>query len=95
MWPEKEEDFTKGQCENKMVDIIFPKEIAVKAGLEIHICVRFHEGENFFCMTWMGYEVENYTNEECIFDIIDSEECTKGKTDHYFGQIPRIHYLDG
>jgi hypothetical protein len=48
-WPEKEEDFTTAQVENKMVDVIFPKEVPVKQGLQIHIGVRFHEGENFFC----------------------------------------------
>ena len=48
-WPEMDQDFTVAQVENKMADIIFPKEVMVKAGLQIHIGVRFHEGENFFC----------------------------------------------
>lgn len=98
-WPEKEEDIAVSQVENKMADIIFPKEVPVKAGLQVHIGVRFHEGENFFCQTWLGYGGEEYrrirTNEECIYDIIDSTECSKGETDHTFGQIPRIHYFDG
>lgn len=97
-WPEKDQDFTIAQVENKMADIIFPKEVMVKAGLQIHIGVRFHEGDNFFCQTWLGYGGEEYkrnrVNEECIFDIIDSVECSKGETDHAFGQVPRIHYFD-
>ena len=56
-----------------MADIIFPKEVHVKSHQQIHIGVRFHEGENFFCQTWLGYGGEHYrqlrSNEECIFEI--------------------------
>lgn len=96
-WPEKEQEFTKDQVVDKMVDIIFPKEVLVQAKLQIHIGVRFKEGDNFFCQTWLGFGGEEYktntANEELIFDIIDSSECSKGETAIHFGQIPRIHYF--
>lgn len=32
-WPEQDQDFTTAQVENRMVDIIFPKEVPVKQAL--------------------------------------------------------------
>ena len=81
-----------------MVDIIFPQDVKVLTGKQISIGVRFEEGENFFCQTLLGYGGEEYkrlkTNDECIFDVLDTEDSTKNETDHTFGQVPRIHYFD-
>ena len=70
----------------------------IPSGKELTICVRFISGEDFFCSTLLGYGGEDYTrikeNEECAFEVLDSEDCTKGETDVTFGQIPRLHYFD-
>jgi len=82
----------------KMVDIMLPAEILVQKGKQIVIGVRFIAGEDFFCKTYLGYGGEDYKrikhNEECIFDVQETEDCTKGETDVTFGQIPRLHYFD-
>ena len=81
-----------------MVDIMMPTEIVIQNGKEISIAVRFIQGDDFFCTTLLGYGGEQYknlpNNEECCFEVLDSEECTKGETNFEFGQIPRIHYFD-
>jgi hypothetical protein len=70
----------------------------VQKGKMITIGVRFIAGEDFFCTTLLGYGGEEYktlkSNEECIFDVVDTDDCTKGETDVTFGQVPRIHYFD-
>ena len=51
--------------------------------------MRFKSGDDFFCQTLLGYGGENYKhisqNEETIFDVIDSPDCTKFETDVTFG----------
>ena len=46
----------------------------------------------------LGYGGEDYKkprlNEELAFDVVETDECTKGETNVTFGQIPRIHYFD-
>ena len=97
-WPEMSAQFTMSDVDNKMVDIMLPQEIVVQKGKMITIGVRFIAGEDFFCTTLLGYGGEEYKhlkiNEECIFDVQDTEDCTKGETDVTFGQVPRIHYFD-
>ncbi len=99
-WPEKMMEFKIGDVDvnTKMVDIMLPAEILVQKGKQIVIGVRFIAGEDFFCKTYLGYGGEDYKrikhNEECIFDVLETEDCTKGETDVTFGQIPRIHYFD-
>jgi len=72
-----------------MVDIMMPKEIVIQKGKELSIGVRFIAGEDFFCSTLPGYGGEDYRhireNEECCFEVLDSEDCSKGETDHTFG----------
>jgi hypothetical protein len=82
-------DFSQSAVENKMVDIMLDEMVHVPKDKEISIAVRFSQGEEFFCSTLLGYGGENWknvtTNEECIFDIKDSPDCSKGETDHAFG----------
>jgi hypothetical protein len=98
--PEKVAVFTHGAIDagTKMGDIMLPQEIIVQKGKSITIGVRFISGDDFFCSTLLGYGGEDYQNprlnEELAFDVVDTEECTKGETDVTFGQIPRIHYFD-
>lgn len=70
----------------------------LSSGKELTIGVRFISGEDFFCSTLLGYGGEDYTrlpqNEECAFDVVESDDCTKGETDVTFGQVPRIFYFD-
>lgn len=73
-----------------LVDIIFDKEIFVKASKPITIMVRFQAGEEFFCTTLLGYGGENYleileNEERDLFEIRETEDCTKGETDSRFG----------
>ena len=97
-FPEKEQEFSPSEVENKMVDIMLPQEIVVQKDKEISIAVRFMQGEDFFCSTLLGYGGENIrnsnTNEEMAFDVKDSVDCTKHETDYTFGQVPRVHYFD-
>jgi len=87
--PEGNAQFTMADVDNKMVDIMLPQEIIVQKGKTITIGVRFIAGEDFFCTTLLGYGGEEYkhlkTNEECIFDVVDTEDCSKGETDMTFG----------
>lgn len=74
------------------------EEIVIQKDKEFSIGVRFVAGDDFFCSTLLGYGGENFRynhmNEECAFEVLDSPECTKGETDHTFGQVPRLHYFD-
>ena len=58
-------------------------------GKVITIGVRFIAGEEFFCTTLLGYGGEDYqrlkNNDECAFNVSDSEDCSKGETDYTFG----------
>ena len=73
-----------------MADIILDKEIYVKSGKPITIMVRFLAGDEFFCTTLLGYGGENYPNihendEKDLFEIKETDDCTKGETDLRFG----------
>ena len=72
--------------------------MVIQKGKELTIGVRFISGEDYFCTTLLGYGGEDFRhnnmNEECAFEVLDTEDCTKGETDYTFGQIPRIHYFD-
>jgi hypothetical protein len=61
-FPEQGQDFSQSEVENKMCDIMLPKEIVVHANSEISIAVRFTQGEDFFCSTLLGYGGENLRN---------------------------------
>ena len=80
-----------------MSDIMFDNEIPVKAGKSITIMVRFIAGDEFFCSTLLGYGGENYmkvdNEEQDMFEIKETSECTKGETDSKFGNIPRVFYF--
>mgnify|MGYP001574326623 CR=1 FL=1 len=80
-----------------MSDIMFENEIQVKQGKAITIMVRFLAGDEYFCSTLLGYGGENYMNvdneERDMFEIKETEDCTKGETDMRFGNIPRIFYF--
>ena len=72
-----------------MVDIMMEVPIVVQKGKEISIAVRFMSGEDFFCSTLLGYGGNEFrrieANEECIFEVRESADCTKGETDQEFG----------
>lgn len=60
--------------------------------------VRFIAGDEFFCSTLLGYGGENFrdikeNDEKDMFEVKDTQDCTKGETDQRFGQIPRIFYF--
>lgn len=59
-YPEKQQEFSQSDVENKMVEIMMPEEILVQKDKEINIAVRFISGEDFFCSTLLGYGGENY-----------------------------------
>ena len=74
----------------KMCDVMLDKEINVRAHEAITICVRFTQGQEFFCTTLLGYGGENYegsipSNEPGAFLIEETEACTKFETDRAFG----------
>ena len=78
---------------------MFENDIPVQAGKPITIMVRFLAGDEFFCQTLLGYGGENYQSlseneERDLFDIRETEDCTKGETDLRFGNIPRIFYFN-
>ena len=73
-------------------------ELQVKAGQPLTIMVRFLAGDEYFCTTLLGYGGENYLKIEenvdrDLFEIRETEDCTKGETDLRFGQIPRLYYF--
>ena len=60
--------------------------------------VRFQAGDEYFCSTLLGYGGENYLSiqeneEKDLFDIKETDDCTKGETDSKIGQVPRIFYF--
>ena len=88
-WPEKMQEFSQGEVDNKMCDIILPAQVPVAKHKPIIIGVRFISGDSFFCTTLLGYGGEDYmnlrTNDERAFQVVDTEDCTKGETDYTFG----------
>ena len=74
------------------------QEIPVSANKPITIMVRFQAGDEYFCSTLLGYGGENYQSiseneDQGMFEIKETPDCTKGETDLRFGQIPRIFYF--
>ena len=60
--------------------------------------VRFIAYDEFWCSTLLGYGGENFrdikeNDEKDIFEVKETQDCTKGETDQRFGQIPRIFYF--
>jgi hypothetical protein len=53
-------EFSQGDIDGRMVDIMLDKEILVTANKPITIMVRFIAGEEYFCSTLLGYGGENY-----------------------------------
>jgi len=98
--PEMTAEFLQSQADPKerTVDIMFEKEVPVPANTPITLMVRFIAGEDFFCATYLGYGGENYMNikeneDQGLFEVRDTPDCTKGETAVHFGQFPRIFYL--
>ena len=58
--PEMTTEFSRGDVENQMVDLMLDSELPVKAGQPITIMVRFTAGDEYFCTTLLGYGGENY-----------------------------------
>ena len=67
------------------------QEIQVESGKPITIMVRFIAGEEFFCSTLLGYggenfrEIEENGEDRDLFEIRETEDCTKFETDSKFG----------
>jgi hypothetical protein len=92
MYEGKPEDVIK-----QMFDVHLDEEVEVENGIAISIMVRFEmKDSDDMAITNLGYrgeahyDVEN--EEKGAFQITNSNDCTKGETDLYFGQIPRIIY---
>jgi hypothetical protein len=91
-------EFSQGDVEKKMCDIMLDQELHVSGHKPITIMVRFLAGDEYFCSTLLGYGGENFSSvqeneERDMFEVRETPDCTKGETDLRFGQIPRIFYF--
>lgn len=83
--------FSQADVHKKMAKIMLDEEIPVDSGKPITIMVRFLAGDEYFCSTLLGYGGESYreiseNGEDMeLFEIRETEDCTKFETDSKFG----------